>query len=214
MSFSNLQVDTSKPFPVDMIRQYSILIPIIEDAGKYYILYEMRALKLKTQPGEICFPGGALEQGETPQQCSIRECSEELGISPEKIEIIAENDFCFVGNILINSFIGKLNLSLEEVKQLKINKDEVEEIFEVPLEYFLYNDAEEYWLDAQYSYPEDFPYHLIPNGKDYKYRFTKYRMLFYQYAEKTIWGITAKFTESAIRRLHLCEPTLSEQPTS
>lgn len=203
MNVSLLNIDKSKSYPIDMIRQYCIIIPIIEDNGKYYLLYEMRALHLKTQPGEVCFPGGELDENETPQECGIRECTEELGISPDKIEILAENDFIFIGNSLIHSFIAKFDLTLEEVKKLNINTDEVEEVFEVPFEYFQYNEAEEYWLNAEYSHPEDFPYHLIPNGKDYKYRFTKFRTLFYQYAEKTIWGITAKFTEAAIKRLNI-----------
>lgn len=199
----NISIDQSRPLPVDMTDEYSVVIPIIEEDAKLYLLYEMRSLTLKTQPGEVCFPGGALDSGETPLQCGMRECHEELGIAFEKIQYLGESDFCFIGSTLLNAFIVKLDLSLSDIPNLEINREEVEQVFAIPLEFFKQNKPDEYFLNANYSHPEDYPHHLIPNGKNYKYRFNQFRTVFYQYEDKTIWGLTAKLTEAAIKRIHI-----------
>ena len=66
----------------------AVLIPILIRDGKYHVLYEVRSAKLKTQPGEVCFPGGRIEQGETPGEAAIREACEELCITRDQMEIV------------------------------------------------------------------------------------------------------------------------------
>ena len=41
-------------------RDCAVVIPIIREQGQYAVLFERRAGNLKTQPGEICFPGGSM----------------------------------------------------------------------------------------------------------------------------------------------------------
>ena len=53
-----------KPNTSGVKRQSSVLIPLIEKNGCWELLFEKRALTLKSQPGEICFPGGAIEDVE------------------------------------------------------------------------------------------------------------------------------------------------------
>ena len=45
-----------------------------------HLLFEVRADTLDRQPGEVCFPGGHMESGETPAACALRETEEELSI--------------------------------------------------------------------------------------------------------------------------------------
>ena len=40
---------------------FAVLVPLIEKDGEFHILFEVRSPKLKSQPGEVCFPGGAVE---------------------------------------------------------------------------------------------------------------------------------------------------------
>ena len=42
---------------------FAVLVPLIEKDGEFRILFEVRSPKLKSQPGEVCFPGGAVEDG-------------------------------------------------------------------------------------------------------------------------------------------------------
>ena len=51
-------------------------------------------MNLRRQPGEICFPGGKVEQDDVDQnQCAIRETSEELGIRESDIENVMPLDY-------------------------------------------------------------------------------------------------------------------------
>ena len=50
----------------EKIRRAAVLVPLIQKGGEYHVVFEVRAGSLKTQPGEICFPGGAAEAGGGP----------------------------------------------------------------------------------------------------------------------------------------------------
>lgn len=69
-----------------------MLIPMIEISGTKYLLFEKRSNKLRRQPGEICFPGGKLESGESLQECAVRETVEELQVLPGQIEVLGPGD--------------------------------------------------------------------------------------------------------------------------
>ena len=70
----------------------AVLIPLVEGATNVQIVLELRAYDLDVQPGEVCLPGGRIEQDETPWEAAVRETCEELLVAPEQIEIIAEMD--------------------------------------------------------------------------------------------------------------------------
>jgi 8-oxo-dGTP pyrophosphatase MutT (NUDIX family) len=68
---------------------YAVLIPFVTTEEGKALLLEVRSQLVK-QPGEICFPGGRVEAGETPAETAVRETCEELGLKPEDIEVISE----------------------------------------------------------------------------------------------------------------------------
>ena len=185
------------PEPMDIEGKYSVLIPLIENKGQWEIIYEVRSMKLRSQPGEISFPGGKVEDGESFKDAAIRETMEELNLSPENIEIMGELDYLVsYSNFRIHCFLGRLKgIALDDIVA---NNDEVDHIFTVPLEYFLNNKPERYALDLQTVDNDEFPYSLVPNGKDYKWRIGKHSVLFYKYGKYIIWGFTAKMTSHLI----------------
>lgn len=69
------------PMPVD----FAILALLCEHEGETQLLFELRAQNLRNQPGEVCFPGGRIDPGETAQEAALRECFEETGLRSEKI---------------------------------------------------------------------------------------------------------------------------------
>lgn len=182
------------PEPMGITHKYAVFLPIVEIDNKLEILYELRSKDLSTQPGEISFPGGAVEKGESYEEAAIRETMEELNIKRENINLICELDF-FVSyaNITIYCFLGTITgLNIDEIIP---NKCEVDHIFTIPLDFFLENEPDIYHLNLSTDISEEFPYNLIPHGRDYNWRQGKHTVMFYHYGEYIIWGYTAKMTK-------------------
>lgn len=185
------------PRPIDIVHNFGVLIPLIEIDGEIHILYELRSHDMSTQPGEISFPGGKVEKGESYKQASIRETMEELNIERDNIEVLGQLDyFVSYSNITIYSFLGKLNGI--NVDDLNPNKAEVDHVFTVPLKFFLENEPDIYYLNLKTDLNDEFPYNLIPNGRDYKWRKGRQTVMFYYYKDYIIWGFTAKMTKKLI----------------
>ncbi|RBP66663.1 NUDIX domain-containing protein [Alkalibaculum bacchi] len=188
----------SKPFDIE--NYFSVLVPIIQVKGELHLLFQVRSNRIRRQPGEISFPGGKIERDETPKEACIRETYEEMGICEEQIEIIGQLDHLLNHtNDMIYPFVGILDKVC--VENIDFSKDEVEEIFTVPLQYFMDHKPEVY--DMSYKVAEDnsFPFHKIKNGPVYQNRIMTYPVYFYEYEKYIIWGLTAKITRNFIREL-------------
>ncbi len=175
------------------MKKSSVLIPIIKKDDSYFILFQVRSSTLKTQPNEICFPGGKIEYNEKPIYTCVRETCEELGITNDNIEIISELDlFITPSNMIIHPFLG----IIKNIDNLNINKDEVDHVFLVPITYLLKNKPITYTNEVSIIPSNDFPYEIIPNQTNYKFAKGNYDVLFYKYNDYIIWGITAKILEN------------------
>jgi len=170
-----------------MYRKYAVAVPLIETQEGTEVLFEKRASKLRRQPGEICFPGGRREPGETALENAVRETKEELLLSDDQIDVIAPMD------TLLTHYDNRVDAFLIELKNYgkTFGKDEVEEIFTVPLQYFLDNDPQSHVLEISGEPGEDFPFDDIPDGRNYFWRKTQRNEYFYYYEDRVIWGMTA-----------------------
>ena len=168
--------------------QSAVLLPLITVNDELHILFEKRSEHL-IQPGEICFPGGKIEKGESAATAAGRETSEELGIALDQIEILASLDVMVSPfNVIIYPFLGRI----KETAIINPNPDEVEEVFTVPFSFFLNNKPLLSSWSLTVTMPDDYPYELIPKGKDYPYRSAKYPQHFFIWEDKVIWGLTAR----------------------
>lgn len=175
------------------MKRASVLIPVIKRNDNYEILFEVRSKNLKTQPNEISFPGGKIEKNELPLDACIRETCEELGTTKENIEIISPLDlYINHSNLIIHPYIG----IIKDIDNLCINKDEVSEIFTVPISYLMDYKPDEFENDVKIEVHDDFPYDKVPNKQNYRFAVGKYSVLFYEYKDYIIWGITAKILEN------------------
>ena len=174
----------------------AVLIPVLERDGEAQILFEVRSGNV-AQAGEVSFPGGHLEPGESAQQAAVRESCEELLLSPEQVEILAPmHRMADRGRLVIDSFLGVLH-----GYEGSFLPDEVERTFTVPVKWFLENEPEIYPAEMVVSTTDDFPYELIPGGKDYRFlRFPK-QFYFYRVQGEVIWGITAELLYHAVRQM-------------
>ena len=190
------KVQEIKPMPVDVKNRFSVMIPLIKRDGEIHLLFEERAFTLRNQPGEISFPGGRIEDGESPRDAALRETSEELLISEDEIEIYSEGDF--VVNpyaAIIHTFIGEIKRDFDQISP------SIDEVFTIPLSYFLETKPRSYKIDLKVERNEEFPYHLIPNGVNYKFKRGREEVLFYEYDGHIIWGFTAKMARRFVEKL-------------
>lgn len=177
----------------EAMKKASVLIPIVSINNVNHILFEVRSEKLRSQPNEISFPGGVIENNETPVVACIRETCEELGTNPNNIEIISEIDlFISPANIIIHPFVG----IIKDISDLNISLDEVDHTFLVPISHLLENKPICYKNKVQVVPNKNFPYEIIPNKNNYKFKSGNYDSLFYIYNDYVIWGITGKILEN------------------
>ncbi|MCI0345842.1 MAG: CoA pyrophosphatase, partial [Chloroflexi bacterium] len=121
--------------------------------------------------GEVSFPGGAIEAGETPAEGALREAAEEIGLDPASVEIVGELDH--LTTVSSRSFIVPLvGLLPGRPDSLVPNAGEVDAVLHVPVAELLLDDvyrAEAWpWFDG--------------GSRD---------IHFFELVGDTIWGATA-----------------------
>ena len=102
------------------------------------IILTTRSAKLTHHAGQRAFPGGRIDQGETPEQAALRELHEEVGIKLSHRNILGRlDDYATRSGFVITPVViwGGSNLAL------KANPEEVEVIHHIPLSELLRNDA-------------------------------------------------------------------------
>ncbi len=168
----------------------AVFLPLVDIDSETCILFEKRASDLKFQPGEICFPGGGIDPCDaSPAQGAIRETIEELGVNKEAVNLIAPLDVVVSPfGAIIYPFVGYIL----DPQTIKINSSEVEEIFYVPLDYLLEQQPIEHKLSMKLNFPDDYPFELVPGGKNYPYRDGYLPQQFYIWQDRIIWGLTAR----------------------
>ncbi|MGU8063238.1 NUDIX hydrolase [Streptococcus suis] len=178
-----------QPQPLGQKKVYAVLLPLVWSDNQWQVLYEIRSESI-SQPGEVSFPGGGIDEGETAEEAAIREVIEELDIQQEQIELLGEIDYLVFGRSTIRCFVGRLQL---DWKTLQPN-DEVARFFTVPLETLLKTDPVYYQLDSQIVPDCDFPFERLRGGVDYPFSHHKRSVPFYENLPENIWGMTAQFT--------------------
>lgn len=188
------------PRPLGAEREYAVLVPLVEEAQGLSLLFEVRADTLAHQPGEVCFPGGHMEPGETPAQCALRETWEELGIPPEMVELIGPLDFqCAQGDFVFYPVLGYVRQ--KAAAALRPSPAEVKASFCVPVAFFQENPPAVYRYDLVPHVGEDFPYQLLGIPRSYPWRRGKLEVPVYQWEGRTIWGMTARTVRGLIEAM-------------
>jgi len=173
----------------------AVLVPLIEINGTLNFLITQRAFNMKHQPGDFCFPGGRSEGIETPVETALRETFEELGIPRENVTVLGPCDFIISSfGAHIKPFLGTINNF--DIKNIKINQDEVEKVLFIPIDFFLKAEPMAKIIRFEPVFPSDFPFDLILGGKNYKWGEVTNNQTFYDYEGNIIWGLTAKIIDN------------------
>lgn len=145
--------DWADPEDKPDLRLAAVLVPIVEHDDGATVLLTRRADHLNSHSGQVAFPGGKLEPGETPVEAALREAEEEIGLDPAHVEVVGFIDPYETGTgFRILPVISFVRPGFE----LKADPGEVAEIFEVPLSFLLNEDNHErhsvFWKGKRRAY--------------------------------------------------------------
>ena len=162
------------------IRPAAVLIPIVDHAEPTVLLTQ-RAAHLNDHAGQISFPGGKIDATDaSPLDAALREAEEEIGLKREFIDPIGYLDLYATG------FGFRILPTLARIKpgfKLRINEDEVDDAFEVPLAFLM--DPANHQLHSKEFRGMERSYYAMP------------------FAERYIWGATAGILRVLYERIYL-----------
>ena len=110
----------------------AVLVPLYEQDGQLYAVFTKRRDDLRRHPGEISFPGGRQEEGETDLvTTALREAEEEIGLSPEAVEIVGalQPTPTIATGYSVYPFVGLIDSG----QTWTLSPREVAEVIELPL---------------------------------------------------------------------------------
>lgn len=159
-------------------RSAAILLPIVDRSEGLTVLLTLRAADLRSHSGQVAFPGGKIDAGETPREAAMREAEEEIGLRERFVEPLGWLDPCFTGT---RFRVAPLVALIEPSFALTLNKLEVVEVFETPLAFLM--DAANHRLEEREWEGRRRRYYAMP----YKGRY--------------IWGATAGILRNLYEKL-------------
>jgi 8-oxo-dGTP pyrophosphatase MutT (NUDIX family) len=156
----------------------AVLLPIVDRPGGLTVLLTLRAADLRAHSGQVAFPGGKIDMGETPRKAALREAYEEIGLEERFVELLGWLDPYFTGT---GFRVAPLVALVEPSFQLTVNKLEVDEVFETPFAFLM--DAANHRLEEREWEGRRRRYYAMPHEGRY------------------IWGATAGILRNLYEKL-------------
>lgn len=172
---------------VSAANEAAVLVLLYHMAGTEHVLFTMRTDTVEHHKSQISFPGGARHDAdEDLATTALRETWEEVGVTPEDVEIIGRLDqMITTSNFRVTPYVGVLRHAPYEFVP---SPDEVAEVLEVPLRHLL--DPTNKTMERRQR----------PDGAEW---FSPE----YWHNDHRIWGATARMLEGFLEILAAEEPT-------
>ncbi len=113
-------------------RPGAVLVLFGEGASGGELLLTERAHHMRSHPGQVSFPGGSIDEGETPVQAALREAEEETGLDPSGVEVFGELPELWLppSNFAVTPVLGWWH---EPTRVDVVDPDEVHDIYHVAI---------------------------------------------------------------------------------
>lgn len=170
------QPDAALQRPSPEVNPSAVLVPLFEVNDEPRVLLTRRSDSLTTHKGQIAFPGGRLELGETSLQAALRETYEEIGVDASRAQVVGE--LTAHRTISSTSHIVPHVVRLPDVPTEFSPNGEVERVLSVSLAELIRPDtfAQEHWVFPDREV-------VVP--------------MFYL-DDETIWGATARMLQELL----------------
>jgi 8-oxo-dGTP pyrophosphatase MutT (NUDIX family) len=151
-------------------RPSAVLLALHDGPRGAEVVLTRRSRDLRRHRGEISFPGGRLDDGETPEDGALREAHEEVALDPAAVELVGR--LSPLATVVSLSHIVPVVGRLQGRPELRPAATEVERILHVPLAELIEPDvfSEERWGDGA----------------------LERSIYFFELDDETIWGATAR----------------------
>ena len=115
----------------------AVLIPVIDRGDDAHVLLTQRTEHLSSHKGQIAYPGGKIDAGETPEQAALREAWEEVGLTDDAVDLIGTFGDYYSGS---GYRITPVAATVQPDYEMELNANEVAAAFEVPLSFLMDRD--------------------------------------------------------------------------
>ena len=149
----------------------AVLVPLLREAGEWRLLFTRRTDRVESHKGQVSFPGGACDDGETtPEQTALREAWEEIGIEPNQVRALGRlNPMLTISSYRVTPVVGVIPWPTV----FKPAQAEVARIFTIPLA----------WLAERSNRWE---FNMF--GRDHSV------IVYHPFDGEILWGATARMT--------------------
>ncbi|MGL4608289.1 MAG: NUDIX hydrolase [Trueperaceae bacterium] len=160
-------------------RSAAVLVPILKTEAGFELLFTVRSAQLSSHAGEISFPGGRVDAGESLEAAARREAFEEIGVTvtPEMILGFLD-DVPSPAKYVVTPVVALLDNPLSlNLPDLNLNQAEVEEVFTADV--------------SQLA-------SLEPSVEERILQGHRRLIYFYTYHERVIWGLTGNIVKNLL----------------
>jgi 8-oxo-dGTP pyrophosphatase MutT (NUDIX family) len=182
---SNAETDGYAEIPIHPdvhLKCAAVLVPLVYSQREWHILYTRRTDKVESHKGQVSFPGGACDEGETtPEQTALREADEEVGIHPSDVNILGRlSRMVTISKFRVTPVVGVIQFPYV----FKTSGTEVARVFTIPLTWLA--NRSNYW---EFSLPAS----------------ERTVIAYHPYDGELLWGATARMTINFMKILGLIE---------